>query len=276
MSDNMSTLVEEVQSKAPEQSYEEYYEENGACGCTPTTCGCSPQESETKQDNSLPVQYRILREGDRVVEFGTTEGIESLSASHFVGEKGKVIGICESNEALNESWTNLDQLKVNNVEFRQSSLTKVPLPDSYSNIVLGSRFFNKTEDKDSLASEIYRVCEPGGMICLNELVYFNDVDENLLKEASTFTNGIEGIEKIERYLLHLDKAGFSNVQVVEMKKLMLPESNVSKFLDENEVENFQDPNSYEGIFSISVIADKPGNKVVNDSAGCCGGSCGCG
>ncbi len=245
------TATEEV-SNPP--SYEDYQEEHGACGCG-SGCGCGPEENTT--DSSLPVQYRILRKGDRVVEFSSKKGIDSLSASHFIGQGGKVVGIAESDEDLQTAWQNMDQLDVTNVEFRKGELTNIPLSNDYAHVVLGNRIINPASDKQKVVDEAYRVCNHDGVVCITELVYFNPLPEAVRKQAESFAVNVQGIEKIETFLSYFDKTGFSNTQVVELKKMMLPEDSMSSVLSGSELENIMDPNSYEGIFSVCVVAEKP-------------------
>ncbi len=278
MSEYMKSEEEKGMDSASNQSYESYYEENGACGCTPSTCGCSSEKSAS-QSGDLPAQYQILREGDRVVEFGTTNGIESLTASYYTGKSGKVIGICDNDRDIYESWTNSDMVNVNNVEFRKSELHDVPVQDAFANVTLGNKILNKIQDKSPVVAEAYRVLKEGGMACFSEFVYFNELPEEVMPVLRSFVDHLDGIEKMERLLLYFDKQGFQNLQIVEMKKMILPEDQIATKLSGEALENFQDPNSYDGIFSITFIADKPGEGVEEYSAAsggsCCGGGCGC-
>ena len=74
---------------------------NSACGCGSGGCGSHSSNHERSGDTAelnpdLPARFQLLQEGDRVVEFGSGTGSETVSMAGIVGSKGKVIGIDKS------------------------------------------------------------------------------------------------------------------------------------------------------------------------------------
>ena len=105
--------------------------EHSACGCGSGGCG-SHRTNSAQGQMDLPVRFQILREGDRVVEFGSGTGNDTLAAAQLVGSTGKVVGIDISEKNIKTARDYSDQLRVNNVEFRQGDVSEVPLAKEYA------------------------------------------------------------------------------------------------------------------------------------------------
>ncbi len=80
MEENIKTIEQKEQIK------------NSACGCGSGGCGCHSHDHSHHHAHGqmeLPIRFQILREGDRVVEFGSGTGNDCLAAAQVVGPTGK-------------------------------------------------------------------------------------------------------------------------------------------------------------------------------------------
>lgn len=242
--------------KTIEQNKEQV--ENSACGCGSGGCGShSNEHNHAHGQMELPIRFQILREGDRVVEFGSGTGNDVLAAAQVVGEKGKVVGIDISEKNIKTAQDYSDQLKMNNVEFRQGDVREVPLPKEFANIVLANCVFNLQEDRQKVADEMYRVCDHNGLACVSDFVVIQDIPLGLREEAASLAGSIGGAEKINDFVDYFKKTGFQNVEIVEMKKVHLPQDVFEKHLSAEEVEEYKDVKSDKGIFSVTLVGEKP-------------------
>lgn len=232
--------------------------QHSACGCGSGGCGSHSNDHNSAQGQvDLPVRFQILREGDRVVEFGSGTGNDVLAAAQMVGPTGKVVGIDISEKNIQTAREYSDQMKLNNVEFRQGDIQEVPLAKEYADIVLANCVFNLQENKQKVADEMYRICGHNGLTCVSDFVTINDVPKALLKEGAQLAGCIGGAEKINDFMDYFRKTGFSNVEIVEMKKVHLPDDVFEKHLEPEMVEKYKDVKSDEGIFSVTLIGEKP-------------------
>ena len=237
--------------------------ENSACGCGSGGCGShSNDHPDSYRDNAqgqvdLPIRFQILREGDRVVEFGSGTGNDVLAAAQIVGPTGKVVGIDISEKNVKTACEYSDQLRVNNVEFRQGDIHDVPLAKEFAEIVLANCVFSLQEDKQKVADEMYRICHHNGLVCVSDFVTINDIPIGLREEGAQLAGCIAGAEKINDFMDYFRKTGFSNVEIVEMKKVHLPQDVFEKHLEPEMVEKYKDVKSDEGIFSVTLIGEKP-------------------
>ena len=85
----------------------------------------------------------------------------------------------------------------------------------------------------------------------------NDVPKALLEEGAQLAGCIGGAEKINDFVDYFKKTGFSNVEIVEMKKVHLPDDIFEKHLEPEMVEKYKDVKSDEGIFSVTLVGEKP-------------------
>ena len=231
---------------------------NSACGCGSGGCGShSTQHSHDELNPDLPSRFQLLQAGDRVVEFGSGTGLDSISMASIVGPGGKVIGIDISEQNINTARGILDSQKVSNVEFRLGDVAAAPLPDEYADVIYSTCVFNLQSDKQKVADEMYRVCNHNGYVCVSDFVIINDIPEGLRKEASEIAGCIAGAEKADVFMNYFRKTGFSQGGIVEVNKVKLPDEVLGKYLSSDMVENYNNIDSDYGIFSVVLVVEKP-------------------
>ncbi len=257
---------EEEQAQMQQQMTEQQQQdEHSGCGCGSGGCGSHSGQGHNHAD--LPIRFQILREGDRVVEFGSGTGNDVLAAAQVVGEKGKVVGIDISEKNIETACSYSEQFKFNNVEFRKGNVEEVPLPKEYADIVLANCVFNLQSDKQKVADEMYRICDHNALTCVSDFVVIHDIPDGLRKDGAELAGCIGGAEKIDTFMNYFRKTGFQNVEIVEMKKVHLPMDIFEKHLSADEVTKYKDVNSDRGIFSVTLIGEKPATCSAET---CCG------
>jgi arsenite methyltransferase len=231
---------------------------NSACGCGSGGCGNhSGSRQQGEINTELPERFQLLQEGDRVVEFGSGNGNDCISAATVVGPTGKVIGIDKSEKNIETARGILDNSEVTNVEFRQGDIEAAPVPDEYADVIYASCVFNLQSNKQKVADEMYRVVKHSGFVCVSDFVILNDIPEALRKEASAIAGCIEGAERADAFMDYFRKTGFTQGGIVEVNKVKLPDDLLKKYLDEEMIVKYNDINSDEGIFSVVLVVEKP-------------------
>lgn len=244
----------ENQIKTVENSHTEAAEHS--CGCGSGGCGSHTENGHNAHSN-LPIKFQILRPGDKVVEFGSGTGNDCFAVGQIIGEKGKVVGIELSDKDINIAHNFQKQLNINNVEFKVWNKVEVPLPSDYADIIYSTDDFNLYEDKQKIADEMYRVCDHNGLSCVNDYIVFNEVPDGLTKDSAKLAPSIAGAGSPENLISYFKKTGFSNVDIVEINKVQLPEELLNKYLNAAQIEKYKDIESDQGIFKATLIAEKP-------------------
>jgi arsenite methyltransferase len=256
--------------KVIEQKEESVQTNDSACACGSGGCGCHSHEhshNHTHQQADLPIRFQILRQGDRVVEFGSGTGNDCFTASQLIGMEGKVVGIDFSEKNIDTARDYMDQLRINNVEFRHGDVHDVPLPKEYADVVMANCVFNLQQNKQKVADEMYRIASHNGFACVSDFVILQQIPDGIRKEGSELAGCIAGAENINDFMDYFRRTGFTNVEIVEMNKVYLPDDIFQKYLTPEQVEKYKDVYSDEGIFSVTLIAEKP--TECSEETCCC-------
>lgn len=117
-----------------------------------------------------PLGLGELRAGQTVLELGSGPGMDSLLAARKVGPTGKVIGVDMCEEMIAKARHNAKLLNLNNVEFGNAGIEKLPLPDGSVDVVISNGVFNLCPDKTRVLAEAYRVLRPGGRLQMADIL----------------------------------------------------------------------------------------------------------
>jgi ubiquinone/menaquinone biosynthesis C-methylase UbiE len=66
-------------------------------------------------------------------------------------------------------------LGLDNVEFVEAGMEKVPLPDASVDVVVSNGVFNLCHDKPGVLAEAFRVLRPGGHLQMADILLHDDV-----------------------------------------------------------------------------------------------------
>lgn len=222
----------------------------------------------------LPTEFAHIEEGDTVVDLGSGAGNDCFVARNEVGESGKVIGIDFATPMIDKARKNSERLGFNNVEFRYGDIEEMPVSDNYVDVIVSNCVLNLVPNKKSVINEIYRTLKPGGHFSISDIVLEGDLPEILKEDAEMYAGCVAGAIQMTDYLGFIESQGFRNVQVQKKKPITIPDDILRKYMPESEISEFN--NSDRGIYSITVYAEKPGQKQVtkkerlSKKEDCCG------
>lgn len=132
-----------------------------------------------------PLGLGELRAGQTVLELGSGPGMDSLLAARRVGPTGKVIGVDMCDEMIAKARHNAELLNLNNVEFVNAGIEKLPLPNESVDVVISNGVFNLCPDKPRVLAEAYRVLRPGGRLQMADILLEEGVTpEEVAKKGS--------------------------------------------------------------------------------------------
>lgn len=132
-----------------------------------------------------PLGLGELRAGETVLELGSGTGMDSLLAARRVGPTGKVVGVDMCEAMIAKSRHNADLLGLKNVEFVNSGIEKLPMPDESVDVVISNGVFNLCPDKPRVLAEAFRVLRPGGRLQMADILLEEGVTpEEVAKKGS--------------------------------------------------------------------------------------------
>ena len=229
----------------------------------------------------LPTQFAHINKGDTVIDLGSGAGNDCFIARHEAGETGKIIGIDFTEAMINKARKNADKMGYNNVEFRYGDIDDMPVSDQVADVIVSNCVLNLVPDKEKVIKEIYRVLKPGGHFSISDIVLVGDLPEALRKHAEMYAGCVAGAIQKSEYMGYIEALGFTNITLQKEKVITIPDDILSNYLTPEEMEDIESKNM--GIFSITVYAEKPGEKSSENHSddkqdkkeACCGPESNC-
>lgn len=189
-----------------------------AFGYTPEELASIPAEANMGLSCGNPTATANLRPGEVVVDLGSGGGLDVFLAAKKVGPTGKAIGIDMTPEMLARARENASRQGLDNVEFLESNIESLPLPDASVDCVISNCVINLASDKNAVFREIARVLKPGGRVAVSDIALKNPLPPELGNDMLAYVGCIAGAISIENYVAGLKSAGFSDVQVIDTKR----------------------------------------------------------
>ena len=206
----------------------------------------------------LPTQFAHIAKGDTVIDLGSGAGNDCFVARHETGVEGKIIGIDFTPIMIEKARANAEKMGYNNVEFREGDIDNMPVNDNVANVIVSNCVLNLVPNKEKVIKEIYRVLKPGGHFSISDIVLVGDLPDALRGDAEMYAGCVAGAIQKNDYLQQIEDTGFTNIALQKEKPIHIPDDILSKYLSAEEVAEFNKGGT--GIFSITVYAEKPGEK----------------
>src|ERR1700757_4141413 len=186
-----------------------------AFGYTPQELTSIPAEANMGLSCGNPTATAHLRPGEVVVDLGSGGGLDVFLASKMVGPEGRAIGIDMTPAMLERARANAKAGGYTNVEFYQSTIDQIPLPDSSVDCIISNCVLNLAPDKPAVFREIDRVLKPGGRLAVSDIALKQDLPEAIAKNVAAYVGCIAGAIRIDDYRSGLLAAGFEHVEIVD-------------------------------------------------------------
>lgn len=174
-----------------------------------------PAEANMGLSCGNPQALAGIREGEVVVDLGCGGGMDVFLAARKVGASGRVIGIDMTAEMLQRARAGQQKLGLTNVEFHQSTIDRLPLPDNSVDCVISNCVINLVPDKLAVFREILRVLKPGGRVVLSDMALKQELPSEMKQSVAAYVGCISGAILIDEYRSLLEQAGFAAVVVTD-------------------------------------------------------------
>lgn len=162
-----------------------------------------------------PTATAHLRAGEVVVDLGSGGGLDVFLAAKMVGPEGRAIGIDMTPAMIERARANAASGGYTNVEFYQSTIDSIPLPDASVDCVISNCVLNLAPDKPAVFREIARVLKPGGRLAASDIALKGELPEAISRSMAAYVGCIAGAIQIEDYRAGLLAAGFAHVEIVD-------------------------------------------------------------
>ncbi len=162
-----------------------------------------------------PTATAHIRLGEVVVDLGSGGGLDVFLASKMVGPAGRAIGIDMTPAMIERARANATAGGYTNVEFYQSTIDRIPLPDSSVDCVISNCVLNLAPNKPAVFREIARILKPGGRVAASDIALKRELPEEVAQSVAAYVGCIAGAIQINDYRAGLHAAGFEHVEIVD-------------------------------------------------------------
>jgi SAM-dependent methyltransferase len=147
--------------------------------------------------------------------------------------------------------------------------------DNVADVIVSNCVLNLVPDKEKVIKEIFRVLKPGGHFSISDIVLIGELPDALRQDAEMYAGCVAGAIQKDAYLGFIEEQGFADITIQKEKVITIPDDILSKYLSDDELDKVHANDT--GIFSITVFAAKPGEKVksplkeltTSEEAPCC-------
>jgi arsenite methyltransferase len=174
-----------------------------------------PAEANMGLSCGNPTATAHLRLGEVVVDLGSGGGLDVFLASRMVGREGRAVGIDMTPAMIERARAGAKAGGYSNVEFYQSTIDRIPLPDSSVDCVISNCVLNLAPDKPAVFREIARVLKPGGRLAVSDIALKGELPEAIALSMAAYVGCIGGAISIDDYRAGLLAAGFEHVEIVD-------------------------------------------------------------
>lgn len=188
-----------------------------AFGYSASDLSSIPRDSNLGLSCGNPLALASLKPGETVVDLGSGAGFDVFLAAKKVGESGKAIGIDMNPDMLEKARRNAEKAKIENVQFVESSITAVDLPDEEADVVISNCVINLVPDaeKPHVFREIYRILKPGGRCAVSDILAKKDLPAQMKNDLSLYVGCVAGASQKNEYEKWMKEAGLGDVVIVD-------------------------------------------------------------
>lgn len=146
-----------------------------------------------------------------MVDLGSGAGLDVFISANKVGPNGRAIGIDRNKDMLAKANKNAQKTETKNVEFLESPITKISLPDAIADCVISNCVINLVPEaeKQLVFNEIYRILKPGGRVAISDTLAKRPLPDTLRKDVAQYVGCIAGTSLVEEYQNYLQSSGFN-------------------------------------------------------------------
>ena len=174
-----------------------------------------PAEANMGLSCGNPTATAHLRPGEVVVDLGSGGGLDVFLAAKMVGPNGRAIGIDMTPAMIERARANAASGGYTNVDFYESTIDSIPLPDASVDCVISNCVLNLAPDKPAVFREIARILRPGGRLAVSDIALKKELPEAIARSVAAYVGCIAGAIRIDDYRAGLLAAGFEHVEIVE-------------------------------------------------------------
>ena len=134
-----------------------------------------------------PFHFGLPESGETVLDIGSGAGVDSIIAAKAVGPEGRVIGVDMTPEMLKAARRNAERMGLDNVEFREGLVERLPVEPDSIDLVISNGVLNLMVDKHGAYKQVARALKPGGRFQIADICVDKPVSESAKRNIDLWT-----------------------------------------------------------------------------------------
>lgn len=213
-------------SKTHEEVRAYYAAIAGKSGCCSSACDCNappyaPEKLKSAPAESAgmslgcgdPTALGSLLPGETVLDLGSGAGLDCFLAARQVAPTGTVIGVDMTPEMLERARATAARLGIENVDFRQGYIERLPVADGTVDVIISNCVINLSPDKRQVLGEMKRVLKPGGRIAITDIVTLGAIAPEYSSQADAWSSCVSGALDAGQWIAWLEELGFEAISL---------------------------------------------------------------
>jgi len=161
------------------------------------------------------INHAGIKPGEVCVDLGSGRGNDVIRLADMAGEGGYAYGVDISEGMIEKSEIQLRKFDIKNAAIIKSELEDIGLPDETADVVISNCTINHAADKDRVWAGIFRILKTGGRFIVSDIYSITPVPEEYRNDPQAVAECWAGSVTREEYLESLEKAGFSDIKIIE-------------------------------------------------------------
>jgi ubiquinone/menaquinone biosynthesis C-methylase UbiE len=112
---------------------------------------------------------------------------------------------------VDKANANKAHTNASNVQFIESAITSIPLPDNTADCIISNCVINlvPAAEKQLAFNEMFRLLNPGGRVAISDILARKEFTEEMKKSIALYVGCIAGASQVSDYEAFLKNAGFN-------------------------------------------------------------------
>ena len=161
------------------------------------------------------INHAGIKPGEVCVDLGSGRGNDVIRLADMAGEGGYAYGVDISEGMIEKAESQLRKFDIKNAAIIKSELEDIELPDETADVVISNCTINHAADKDRVWAGIFRILKSGGRFIVSDIYSLSPVPEEYRTDPQAVAECWAGSVTREEYLVSLEKAGFSDIRIIE-------------------------------------------------------------
>lgn len=161
------------------------------------------------------ITHAGIKPGECCVDLGSGRGNDVIRLADMAGDGGYAYGVDISEGMIEKAESQIRKFDIKNAAIIKSELEDINLADEIADVVISNCTINHAADKNRVWAGVFRILKNGGRFIVSDIYSLSPVPDEYRTDPQAVAECWAGSVTREEYLGSLEKAGFSDISIIE-------------------------------------------------------------